>query len=57
MNSKQFLYIVIATFITVLGWAAFDILHTRSKVQTPSEVQKLMEPISPVFDQEAINAL
>lgn len=57
MSSKRFLYIVIATFITVLGWAVFDIIHTRSKVQTPPEVKELLTPIEPTFDQDAINSL
>lgn len=57
MSGKQFLYIVIATFITVMVWVVVDILHSRAQVQPPPEVQQLLEPINPNFDQEVINDL
>lgn len=57
MSGKQFLYILIATFITVIIWVALDILHTRSQVPVSTEIQQLIEPINPVFDQEAIDSL
>lgn len=57
MNGKQFLYVVIATFITIMVWVAVDIIHSRSEVQIPPEVQTLLEPVSPTFDQEALNEL
>lgn len=54
MNSKQFLYIIIATFITVLLWVVSDILHTQSQVQIPPQTQELMKEISPSFDLETL---
>lgn len=57
MSGKQFLYIAAATFITVIIWVSLDIMHSRAEVQVPSEVQSLLEPINPNFDQEAINGL
>lgn len=57
MSGKQFLYILIATFLTLMIWVTVDIIHARSQVKIPEEVQKLLEPISPVFDQEVINDL
>jgi len=57
MNSKQFFYIVIATFATIAIWVVLDIIHSNSQVQVPAEVQQLLEPINPSFDLEAINEL
>lgn len=57
MNRKEWLFIAIATFITVCAWAIFDILHTRSNVDISPKVQELIEPIEPEFDQEAIKSL
>lgn len=57
MTGKQFLYILIATFITIFAWVITDIIHSRSQVQIPPEIKQLMEPIDPNFDQEAINDL
>lgn len=55
MSGKQFLYIVIATFITVLIWFGLEIMHSRSKVQIKLEVQQLTQPINPNFDVKQLN--
>lgn len=57
MSGKQFLYIVIATFITVIAWVVLDIIHTRSQVKPSNEVQQFLEPLNPAFDQEVISGL
>lgn len=57
MKGKQFLYIVIATFLTIIIWVVLDIVHARSKVQTQPEIQKLLEPVNPYFDQEVMDEL
>lgn len=57
MSGKQFLYIIIATFLTVCAWVIFDILHSRSEVKTSPQVEQLLEPLDPKFDQETINQL
>ena len=57
MDRKSFLIISIATFITVISWVVFDVLHTRAEVEIPPETQEVIQPINPNFDQEAINLL
>ncbi len=57
MSGKQFLYILIATFLTIMAWVATDIIHSRSEVQIPAEIKQLMEPINPNFDQEVVSGL
>jgi len=57
MGGKQFFYILIATSITALIWVTVDIIHSRSEVKIPEDVQTLIEPLDPNFDQEAINLL
>ncbi len=57
MDRKSFLIISIATFITVVAWVVFDVIHARAQVEIPPETQQLIEPINPNFDQEAINLL
>ncbi len=57
MSGKYFLYIIIATLITVLLWFGVDIIHSRSKVEISPEVQQLLEPVNPNFDQNLINDL
>lgn len=57
MNGRQFLYIIIATFIAIVVWVTFDIVREQMKTTTSPEAQQLLTPISPDFDQEVINGL
>lgn len=57
MSNKQFLYIVIATFITATIWVVFDIIHSRAQVKPPPKIEQLLEPLNPEFDQEALDLL
>lgn len=57
MSGRQFLYILIATLITVVIWVGLDILHARSQSDISSQVQEVLEPINPNFDQEVIDSL
>ena len=54
MIRKQWLIVTILTFITILAWVVFDILHTQAEVEVPSELQELTEPISPDFDTSGL---
>lgn len=56
MIRKEWLIITILTFITILAWIVFNILHTRSQVEIPSPLQELTEPINPEFDISGLEA-
>lgn len=55
MTRKELLVITIVTFITVIAWIIFDILHTRAKVEISPALQEVIEPINPSFDTSGIN--
>lgn len=57
MSGRQFLYILIATLITVLLWITSDILHTRSQTDVSTPVQDVLDPVDTTFDQEVIDNL
>lgn len=57
MTNKQFLYLAIATFITVIIWVTLDLIHSQANTQIPSDINKIMEPISPDFDKEVLNEI
>lgn len=57
MIKKEFLVIAIITFITVIAWVIFDILHARAAVEISPKLQQVIEPLKPDFDQEAIDIL
>jgi len=56
MLHKEWLIIIIITFITISTWVAFDILHTRSQVEIPQTLQEIIEPISPDFNISSIES-
>lgn len=51
---KEWLVVTILTFVTVLAWVTFDLLHTRSEVEIPAAMQQLTEPINPNFDLKGL---
>lgn len=56
MNRKEWFIATILTFITFLAWVAFDIVHERSKVEIPTNIQKDIEPISSDFDTKVLES-
>ena len=50
MNRKELLIIAVATFITVVAWVTFDIIHKRAQVEIAPNVQELIKPIDINFD-------
>lgn len=50
MTRKEWLFAAILTLITILFWVISDVLHTRSKVEIPKQIQQVIEPINPNFD-------
>ncbi len=55
--NKQVLIIVIATFLTLVLWVIFDVIHARSDITISPQVQSVLEPISPNFDTRGIEQL
>lgn len=56
MTKKEWLIAAILTFITICGWVVFDILHTRAKVEIPSKIQEVIEPINPNLDTQVLES-
>ena len=50
ITNKQTLIIVAATFITIVLWVVFDILHSRATVTPNPQAQSMTEPITPTFN-------
>lgn len=57
MTKKEWLIATIATFITICAWVIFDIIHTRSQVEIPKDLQEVLEPINPNFDTKILEQL
>jgi len=56
MNKKEWFIVAVLTFITIVIWVVFDILHTRAQVEIPSQLQQVIEPINPQFNLEGLNS-
>lgn len=56
MIRKEWLIAAILTFITILSWVIFDIIHTRSQVEIPQKIQDVIEPISPDFNTKTLES-
>lgn len=54
MTKKEWLIAAILTFITVCAWVVFDIIHARAQVQIPTQLQQVIEPISPDFNTQSL---
>lgn len=57
MTKKEWLMAAILTFITICTWIIFDIIHTRSSVEIPEDIQAVLEPINPNFDTKILEQL
>lgn len=57
MSNKQFVIVVIITFIVIVIWIVADIWHTKPSVEVNPKLTTLLEPISPTFDQKVISQI
>lgn len=54
MTKKEWLIAAIITFVSIIAWLAFDVIHTRSKVEIPQKIQDVLEPVNPNFDTQGL---
>ena len=54
MIKQQWLIAAILTFITIIAWVIFDIIHTRQQVEIPQNLQEIIEPINPEFNLKGL---
>jgi len=51
---KSSLILTILTLITIIAWVIFDVIHARSKVEIPTEIKNVLDPVNPNFDIKAL---
>lgn len=57
MTRKEWLIAAILTFITIVAWVVFDILHTRAQVEISPKLQEVIEPINPELNTKGLEEL
>lgn len=50
MNRKEFVVVLIFTFIVIVIWIIADIIYAEPSITVDPRVQKLLEPVDPTFD-------
>lgn len=56
MTKKQWLIAAILTFVTIIAWLIFDILHERASVEVSPKLQEIIQPISPDFNTKSLQS-
>lgn len=54
MNNRQFVIVVVITFIVIVIWIIADIIHTQPSVEINPKLTTLLTPINPNFDQKVV---
>lgn len=57
MTRKEWFIAVILTFVTICAWVIFDIIHARSQVEIPTNLQNLTEPVDPNFNTSVLESI
>lgn len=55
MTKKQFIFVLIVTFIVVIIWVVADIIHTKPSIPLDPKLQNLLEPVTPTFDKSVLD--
>jgi hypothetical protein len=54
---KDLLWVVVMTFVTILVWISYSIYLAYNTSTIDPQVTSLMEPLSPILDQKALDYL
>lgn len=58
MNSRQFVTVVIITFIVGMIWLIADILfNTKASIEVNQELQSSLEPVNPNFNTRVLDMI
>lgn len=58
MNRKEFVLILVITFIVIMIWLGYDLFFkTKASIQTDAKLQSILDPINPDFDQAALEII
>lgn len=55
--SKTWVIVLSLTFFVFITWLIIDLLLTKPSIKANPQLQKVLEPLDPDFDQEAISKI
>ena len=57
MNTKEFIVLLITTFVVVIVWIASDIYHTKANIPILPTLQQALEPLDPNLDKATLDQI
>lgn len=57
MNRKEFVAILIITFLVVMVWIIVEIALSKPSVPVDPKLNSLLDPIDPLFNQETLGKI
>lgn len=57
MTKKEFIILFFVTFVVIMAWIIFDILHTRANVQITPKLEQARQPLNPNFDLSTLKKI
>lgn len=57
MNRRDFVIIVCFTCIALIIWIVADILYTPPTTQIDPKLEKMLEPVNPVFNPKTVSEI
>lgn len=55
MIKSEFMVILVITFLVIMAWLVFGIIHTRASIEVTPQLQDTLESINPNFDQATLD--
>lgn len=57
MNKKEFIVILIITFLVIMVWIIAEIIHSKPSVSVDPKLKQLLDPIDPNFDTSTLERI
>lgn len=57
MNKKEFIVILIITFLVIMIWIIAEIIHSKPSVPIDPKLQQLLDPLDPNFDTATLERI
>ena len=57
MNRKELYFLALITFLTVVAWIVFGLVHAQNTSTVNDEDLRNIVPLTPYFDNDIINQL
>ena len=57
MNRKEFVVILVITFLVIMVWIVSEIARSKPSVPIDPKLNSLLDPIDPLFNQDTLGKI